>query len=324
MPRAAERCYNDAMERPEQRDPDPPGPSAAMAGFVLSLASVIACGFLSLPALAVSLMGLRKGPRRLAAAGVALSILTGVGWGVALWRVQRSLDELVAPSLAEAVWTRAIEVAELVPSLREREPRGRAAELVWQGAGGAKVAISAEWSPVGDIGRTRVEVSSDPTEPGEAAIVAVAEVLAEGEIVLSPQAFEQWLLAPFDAPLPGSAAARAGGTMLPAVRVFLEAFGQAYAAVARQVAASGSLPSEEEAAAILAAVAEFERREKIGRGEGLIRVSQCRYRRLGEERYELAIEVEIAGPPPLEAPRFGAVEVLRSGEVVAPRARASS
>lgn len=311
------------MEDAETTAADRPARGAAAAGFAISLASIVACGFLSLPGLAVSLMGLRRGPRGLAAAGVAISIATGLGWGLALLHVQRALDDLMRPTLASAVWTRAEEVVAEARNRREAEPDGQAAESTWRGSGTQEAVITARWSRMDDGGATRVEAFA-PRPPKEgvgdgAVIDATVVILADGTAVLTPEAFAAWALAPFDDPLPGSGAAVGGELLQAGVELYLEAFAAASKAILAEADRVGRLPADAEGQAMLESIAWPIRRIRTGGKESTIGVSSHRYRDLAEDRFELLLGLEIAGAGPVEAPSMAAVTTLRGGEIVLPQ-----
>lgn len=314
---------DDAQLAADQR----PTRSAAFAGFAVSLASIVACGFLSLPALALSLIGLRRGPRGWALAGVAISIATGIGWGLALLHVQRALDDLSRPTLAESVWTRAEEVVEEARRRRQDEPSGQAREARWQGQGREEAVITARWSPLGDAGVTQVEsFASRPSRGGGGGgtIAATVAILADGTAVLTPEAFSSWALAPFDDPLPGSAAALAGRLLQSATELFIEAVDAGSKAILADASVRGTLPADGEGRAILDRLAMDGREASIGdRGNAMLSVGTRRYRRLGEDRFELSFALEIAGDKAPAPPSFAEVAILgggeRKGEIVLPR-----
>ena len=62
-----------------------PGNSAGLAGFIIALLSPMGCGILSVLGVIVSLIGMTRKPRGLAATGLVLSLITGAAWVVGFW-----------------------------------------------------------------------------------------------------------------------------------------------------------------------------------------------------------------------------------------------
>jgi hypothetical protein len=295
----------------------PTGGRAAYAGFVISILSILACGFLSLPGLAVSLMGLRQGPRRLALAGATISILTGIGWGVALISVQRALDALSAQSLDQALWAQVVHGAAIAAEeLAAGRDSGELADVAWQGPAGAVVVVSSRWRQ--DEGGVAVEAWA--AGPG-GLVEAAAWRDPEGRLLVDLAGFESWLLAPFTAPPPRSAGDLIGAWMRPLLGVYLSEIAEVQR-VALELRSSGdeALPPDGEVAAALSARPLPRIEIEIEEHPCAIEVLERSYRRDGEEGFEVSIALSIEGHPGAEDPRIPPLRFTAEGRVVLPSA----
>ena len=284
---------------------------------MISILSILACGFLSLPGLAVSLMGLRQGPRHLALAGVVISILTGIGWGVALISVQRALDALSAQSLDQAVWGQVVRGAALAAEDAEApHESGDLVDLAWQGPAGTVVVVSSRWR------RRDGGISVEAWAAGPGGLVeAAAWRDPEGRLLVDLAGFESWLLAPFTDPPPRSAGDLIGAWMRPLLGVYLSEIAEVQR-VALELRSSGdeALPPDGEVAAALSARPLPRIEIEIEEHPCAIEVLERSYRRDGEEGFEVSIALSIEGHPGAEDPRIPPLRFTADGRVVLPAA----
>ena len=164
------------------------------AGFIVSLVSIVGLGILSILGLGLSVMGLMKKPRGLAAGGLIISVLTGIAWGGAYYGIYQLYFSILGafkPSLAATVWVYAEEQAKSIADDPPQTESGTLPSLYWEDPQGMRVKLPVSWIRTGED--FLVTVDTEPPLPKDtAAVSATFRVLPDGELALGFPELRAW------------------------------------------------------------------------------------------------------------------------------------